>query len=67
MTATEKFKPCPFCGGRPEVMTSSDGFTSVGCSSCNPVWVAMIQGTDRESVMRLWNVPPRVAGKRVKR
>ena len=67
MTATEKFKPCPFCGGRPEVMTSSDGFTSVGCMSCNPVWGTMIQGADRESVMRLWNVPPRVAGKKAKR
>lgn len=48
------FKPCPFCGGEPVVMLSSDGFTSVGCLECNPAFGVMMQG-DYAAVRERWN------------
>lgn len=48
------FKPCPFCGGESVAMTSSNGFTSVGCLKCNPPFGVMMQ-SDYSSVMERWN------------
>ena len=46
---------CPFCGGDPEIMTSPDGFTSIGCLKCNPVFGVMVQRRTRKEAVELWN------------
>lgn len=50
-----ELKSCPFCGGKPESLSSSDGFTSIGCLRCNPVWGVMIQRRTREEAVEAWN------------
>lgn len=47
--------PCPFCGGEAEKMTSSDGFTSIGCLHCNPVFGVMIQARTEAEAIEAWN------------
>lgn len=51
----EELKPCPFCGGEPEKMTSSDGFTSIGCLRCNPVFGVMVQRMTEAEAIAAWN------------
>lgn len=47
--------PCPFCGGEAEKLTSTDGFTSIGCLNCNPFLGVMVQrGTEAEAIAA-WN------------
>lgn len=47
--------PCPFCGGEAEKLTSTDGFTSIGCLNCNPFFGVMVQrGTEAEAIAA-WN------------
>lgn len=46
--------PCPFCGGVPEMMTSSDGFTSIGCMGHSVFGVMIQAGTEAEAVED-WN------------
>lgn len=55
MSATDELKPCPFCGGKPMSMTSSDGFTSIGCYNCNPVFGVMVQRETMQEAIDLWN------------
>lgn len=59
MSATDKkahgLKPCPFCGGKAMKLTSPDGFTSIGCAKCNPVFVVMVQGRTERQAVDLWN------------
>lgn len=55
MSATDKLKPCPFCGGKAIKMTSSDGFTSIGCYNCNPVFGVMVQRDTEQQAVDLWN------------
>lgn len=50
-----ELKPCPFCGGDPEIMTSPDGFTSIGCLGCNPVFGVMVQRRTRKEAVEVWN------------
>lgn len=50
-----ELKPCPFCGGKPEKMTSGDGFTSIGCLRCNPFFGVMIQSTNEFDAVTTWN------------
>lgn len=47
--------PCPFCGGEAEKLTSSDGFTSIGCLSCNPIFGVMIQRSSEAEAIAAWN------------
>jgi len=49
-----KLARCPFCGGKPMAMISGDGFMSIGCARCNPVFGVMLQGTE-EAVVKKWN------------
>ena len=51
----DKLKPCPFCGGEATKMTSSDGFTSIGCLECNPVFGVMVQATTEAEAIKAWN------------
>lgn len=50
-----ELKPCPFCGGEAEKMTSSDGFTSIGCLKCNPLFGIMVQRTTEAEAIAAWN------------
>lgn len=56
--------PCPFCGGEAEKMTSSDGFTSIGCLSCNPLFGIMIQRTTEAEAIAAWNTRAERVGER---
>lgn len=47
--------PCPFCGGEAEKLTSSDGFTSIGCLRCNPIFGVMIQRSSEAEAIAAWN------------
>ena len=47
--------PCPFCGGEALKMTSSDGFTSIGCLRCNPLFGVMIQAETEAEAAAAWN------------
>lgn len=47
--------PCPFCGGKAMKITSSDGFTSIGCLACNPIFGVMIQGRTEAEAIEAWN------------
>ena len=47
--------PCPFCGGEAEKMTSSDGFTSIGCLVCNPIFGVMVQASTEAEAIAAWN------------
>lgn len=51
----DELRPCPFCGGKPEKMTSGDGFTSIGCLRCNPFWGVMIQSASEFDAITAWN------------
>lgn len=51
----DKLKPCPFCGGEAMKMTSSDGFTSIGCLECNPVFGVMVQAMTEAEAIKAWN------------
>lgn len=53
-TATE-LRGCPFCGGKPEKMTSGDGFTSIGCLNCNPLFGIMVQRMTEAEAIEAWN------------
>ena len=55
MSTTDKLKPCPFCGGKAMKMTSPDGFTSIGCAKCNPVFGVMVQRRTEKQAVDLWN------------
>ena len=48
-------KPCPFCGGEAEKLTSIDGFTSIGCLNCNPFYGVMIQRNTEAEAIAAWN------------
>lgn len=50
-----ELKPCPFCGGKAEKMTSSDGFTSIGCLNCNPLFGIMVQRSTEAEAIEAWN------------
>lgn len=50
-----ELKPCPFCGGEAEIMSSGDGFTSIGCLVCNPLFGIMLQKTSRAEAIAAWN------------
>lgn len=50
-----ELKPCPFCGGEAEKLTSTDGFTSIGCLSCNPIFGVMIQRSSEAEAIAAWN------------
>lgn len=50
-----ELKPCPFCGGEAEKMTSSDGFTSIGCLNCNPLFGIMVQRSTEAEAIEAWN------------
>lgn len=50
-----KLRECPFCGGEAEKITSSDGFTSIGCLACNPIFGVMIQRTTEAEAIAAWN------------
>lgn len=58
MSEKPELKPCPFCGGDPEIMTSPDGFTSIGCLGCNPVFGVMVQRMTRKEAVEAWNTRP---------
>lgn len=51
----EKLLPCPFCGGEAEKMMSDDGFTSIGCLHCNPLWGVMVQHNVESIAVERWN------------
>lgn len=36
-------------------MTSSDGFTSIGCLKCNPVFGVMVQAMTEAEAINAWN------------
>lgn len=50
-----ELKPCPFCGGEADKLTSSDGFTSIGCLRCNPVFGVMVQAPTEAQAAEAWN------------
>lgn len=50
-----ELKPCPFCGGEAMKMTSTDGFTSIGCLECNPVFGVMVQAMNEAEAIKAWN------------
>lgn len=52
---TTELLPCPFCGGEAEKMTSSDGFTSIGCLKCNPLFGIMVQRKTEAEAIAAWN------------
>lgn len=64
---TEKFKPCPFCGGPAELVdipepNANDGRFYVHCPACSShfsfepgLCVRTYTGRTREDVISLWN------------
>lgn len=52
---TNELLPCPFCGGEAEKATSSDGFTSIGCLRCNPLFGVMVQRDTEAEAAAIWN------------
>ena len=56
--------PCPFCGGQAEKMTSTDGFTSIGCLRCNPLFGVMVQRSSEAEAIAAWNTRAERVGER---
>lgn len=60
MTATDKLKPCPFCGGKARIMhlTSASGIEThsmVECRSCHIKTDYYVYEFGERNVIKVWN------------